>query len=171
MTYSPDGWECEHKVDETKAERGQKTLLDRVSSLSENSGGIESHDVDTRELLGSHDGESAHGGSAQTRDGEQLPGTCEKRATTKGFPFLEDLAVGIVHVASCNHFRVSKSLEGLVRGLVALLFEQPTRRFGTEPDEHQDWNRRSKSSSKLESPSKTTNAEEDEVGAEADENT
>lgn len=89
-------------IDQSKAQRGQKTLQSGVPSLGEDGGRVKGHDVGARELLCRHGDAATDDATAKTRDGEQLGDAAEECRPAKRLVLLYDLAVCIVLCTQCG---------------------------------------------------------------------
>lgn len=94
--HRPHCREGEEEHGQPEPERGEQAVARRVTRLGEDGGGVERHDVDTRELLGDDDDGAGKHRATQTGDSKELPGALGKRFAAEGVLFFHHLAVRIV---------------------------------------------------------------------------
>ena len=127
--------------------------------------------VDTAHLLSNHDSRGTIVGTPDPRHLKAVPQTGEIARTTSNFEFLLVQNPRVVEVP-CGDDGMSSQARHRFKSLSVLtMLHEPTRGFGTEPDtKHEDkgWDERR---TELETPGDSTSAFDNDVGAEAQEDT
>lgn len=145
----PHGGKGEYEVHESKAERSQESFCHICTSFSEDSGRVESDDVDTTHLLRDHDGEGGKSGPPDARDGEQLnKSRCVSSAPHKLLLHF-DLCMDVVEITSSLQLGVPQTAQRLVCFAHHSFLDIPPWRFRAKVDPNKERQCRDKSRAKL----------------------
>lgn len=126
-------------------------------------------------LLSQHDDTGSLCRTTKTGDGEEFNESSEHVAglgetgRLEKCILIDKLGVDKVQIASSLERSISKFEQGLVCFGDSSLLQQPTRRFGTEPDAEDKWNGRNECRPELKTPSNVTDIGKDKIGARSEE--
>lgn len=146
-------------------------MTNNISALSLERSMNEEFTVDTAHLLSKHDGGSPIVGTPDTGDSETVShsrpiGTTASNALLL---FINDIRVVVI---SSGNDRVSSKAKERSEGLVVVtVFHQPTRGLRGEPNATHEDESGKEGRAELQSPGDSGNVFEDDIGAEAQEDT
>lgn len=161
----------EDHLNGTISERGVESLVVGVTGIPEDRGGVEGDDVDTAHLLGKHSSGGGVVGTPDTGNREAVPKTAEVSSTTGGDKLLLVDDIGVVVVTGRDNGVSAKTVHGAeTLGNLSVL-HQPTRRLGAEEDADGEEQGGDEGRAELKTPSDLGNVLDDNVGAEAQEDT
>jgi len=177
----------EDNLDGTIAKRCVKSLIVGVFGLCEDSRTVERDDcelselhmaavirtltVNTAHLLGDHNGRGTVVGSSDTRYSEAISQTGEVSRSTSDLELLLVDNVRVVVISCANDGMRTQSSHRLETLSDFSVLHQPTRRFGAEENTAHQNERWDEGRSKLETPCDARDIFDDDVCAEAEENT
>jgi len=166
-----EGREGKQEVDRAKAERGIERLSGRVVGEDKDGGRVKGNDVDTAHLLRKHDDTRCDRRSSDSRDGPKLDESLDEAVSLDDLGFFLDLEVDVVEISSGLNVVVTEATERLESILCSTLLEEPSRRLRAEVDADDKRESGDESRTKLKTPSDRPNIHNDDVGAEAEEDT
>lgn len=127
------------------------------------------HTVDTAHLLGNHDGGGTVVGTPDTADGKAIKQPAEVTGATGDFEFLLVQHARVVEVAGGDDGMIAQAFHGAEPLGVFPVLHEPTGRLGAEVDADAEDEGGDEGGAELETPGNVTGVFDDDVGAEAEE--